>query len=199
MLPAHRAIIAAVALAHVIGIDDAPFARAHRGDVMIVGAAFSGATLQGIVSSRVRRDGANATRAIATLVRESPFAAHTQAVLLQGIAVAGVNVIDLPALADALRIPVIVVARRAPDLDAIRDALLRRVRGGAKKWALIEKAGPMIALPHTTLRAQLAGIDPDRAGALVARLAVNGAIPEPLRVAHLVAGGVTRGFSTGRA
>jgi endonuclease V-like protein UPF0215 family len=30
-------------------------------------------------------------------------------------------------------------------------------------------------------------------------LSINGAIPEPLRVAHLIAGGVTTGQSRGRA
>jgi endonuclease V-like protein UPF0215 family len=188
-----------VRLSHVIGVDDAPFDRAHRGDVMIVGAAFSGLTLQGIVSGRVRRDGANATRALAALVRESPFADHTQALLLQGIALAGFNVVDLAALHHELHIPIIVVSRRAPDLSAIRSALLHRVRGGRRKWALVEQAGLMQPLGATGLHAQLAGISPALAAALVSSLAINGKIPEPLRVAHLIAGGVTRGYSTGRA
>ncbi|MFN7088062.1 MAG: DUF99 family protein, partial [Burkholderiales bacterium] len=52
-------------LSHVIGFDDAPFARSHRGDVMIVGVVYAGIRPDGVLSSKVRRDGANATRVIA--------------------------------------------------------------------------------------------------------------------------------------
>lgn len=61
---------------HVIGFDDAPFERAHRGDVMIVGAVFAGMRLEGVLSGKVRRDGANATRVLIDLVRHSRFGAH---------------------------------------------------------------------------------------------------------------------------
>lgn len=184
-------------IAHVIGIDDAPFQREHRGDVLVVATAYSGLCLQGVLSSRVRRDGRNATRVIASLVASSRFAGHTQAVLLQGIALAGFNVVDIHELAGALRIPVLVVARKKPDMAAIRAALLTRVRGGARKWALVERAGPME--PAAGVFVQRAGLSLAEAGAFIERFAVNGRIPEPLRVAHLIAGGVTDGHSRGRA
>jgi endonuclease V-like protein UPF0215 family len=182
---------------HVIGFDDAPFAREHRGRVLVVGTAYSGARLEGVLSTHVRRDGADAARAVAAAVTASQFGAHTRLLLFQGIALGGFNVLDLHALHAALGIPVLVVARRPPAMDAIRAALLERVRGGARKWALIEKAGPME--PVAGLMAQRAGISLDDAGAVIRRLAVNGSIPEPLRVAHLIAGGVTTGHSRGRA
>jgi endonuclease V-like protein UPF0215 family len=184
-------------IAHVIGVDDAPFEREHRGDVLIVATAYSSLALQGVLSSRVRRDGRNATSAIASLIASSRFAAHTQAVLLQGIALAGFNVVDIHGLHAALGVPVLVVARRAPAMGAIRAALLERVRGGARKWALIERAGPME--PAAGVYVQRAGISLAEAGAVIERFAVNGRIPEPLRVAHLIAGGITDGHGRGRA
>ncbi|MFT3768339.1 MAG: DUF99 family protein [Minicystis sp.] len=182
---------------HVIGFDDGPFAREHRGRVLVVGTAYAGLRLEGILSTRVVRDGANATRAIAEVVAGSRFAHHTRLVMFQGIALAGFNVIDIHGLHEALRIPVLVVARRPPSLPAIRDALLGRVRGGARKWALIEKAGPME--PVDRVMVQRAGISLEEAASVLARTCVNGLIPEPLRVAHLIAGGVTTGHSRGRA
>ncbi|MFN3333733.1 MAG: DUF99 family protein, partial [Caldilinea sp.] len=89
------------------------------------------------------RDGRNATTALIEIIARSRFRPHLQAVLLQGVAFAGFNVIDVPALHAALGVPVIVVARRQPDFAAIRRALLHHVRGGARKWALIERLGPM--------------------------------------------------------
>jgi hypothetical protein len=181
---------------HVIGFDDAPFARDHRGDVLVVGAVFAGARLEGVLSAKVRRDGANATRVLAELIRRSKFRAHVQAVLLQGIAFAGFNVVDIHALHAALGIPVVVVARRRPNLAAIRAALLDKVRGGRRKWARVERAGPM--QPCAGLFVQGAGISLGDTERLIRRLALNGALPEPLRTAHLIAGGVTAGESRHR-
>jgi hypothetical protein len=182
---------------HVIGFDDAPFERAHRGDVLVVGAVYAGTRLEGVLTGRVRRDGANATRVIVELVRRSRFRAHLQLVLLQGIAFAGFNVVDLHALHAALGLPVIVVARRRPDPARIRSALVNHVRGGARKWRLIERAGTMEAVAE--LYVQRAGIALPEAGRALRALQVTGKLPEPLRTAHLIAGGVATGESRHRA
>lgn len=184
-------------LSHIIGFDDAPFARRHRGDVPVIGAVYAGARLEGVVSDRVRRDGVNSTRVLAGLVRRSRFREHLQGVLLQGIALAGFNVVDIHALAALLGMPVVVVARKRPDLAAIRRALLIRVPGGARKWRLIERAGPME--PCAGVFVQRAGISLERTRALIRRFAVHGKLPEPLRTAHLIAGGVVAGESRHRA
>jgi endonuclease V-like protein UPF0215 family len=183
-------------LSHVIGFDDAPFEKQHRGDVLLIGAVFSGTRLEGVLSGKVRRDGANATGKIIQLISSSRFATHCQAILLQGIAVAGFNVIDIHRLHKKLNVPVLVISRQAPDMDAIRDALLTKVSGGARKWALVQKAGPMQQLAGVYV--QLAGIEPADAEALIQSLAINSNIPEPLRTAHLIAGGVTDGESRHR-
>ncbi len=176
-------------ISHVIGIDDAPFAPAHRGDVLIVGAVFAGERLEGVLHNRVRRDGANSTRRIAEMVGESRFADHLQLVMLQGIAFAGFNVVDIRALGRQLELPVLVVTRRRPDLPAIRDALIGQVPGGRRKWRLIEAAGK--AEPLDSLFVQRVGIGLAEAKAVVRRLAVAGHLPEPLRTAHLIAGGMS--------
>lgn len=181
---------------HIVGFDDFPFARSHRGDVPVVGAVFSGARLDGVLSGKVRRDGANAARSLARLVAGSRFHEQLQLVMLQGIALAGFNVVDARALHAALGLPVLVVARREPNLDAIRDALLTRVPGGARKWRLIERLGPMEALAGVFV--QRVGISREEAEEAIHGSAVNGRIPEPLRTAHLIAGGIATGQSRGR-
>ena len=157
---------------------------------------FSGLRFDGVLAGRVRRDGVNSTRVLTRLVAESKFARQLQLVLLQGIALAGFNVVDVLALHDALGVPVLVVARRAPRLPLIRHALLERVRGGRRKWALIERLEPMEALAG--VHVQRVGISREHAGRVIRRLAVHGNVPEPLRTAHLIAGGITTGQSRGR-
>jgi uncharacterized protein len=183
-------------LSHVVGFDDAPFTHEHRGDVRVIGAVYSGLRLEGILSGRVRRDGANATRELIRLVSEAKFAAHLQLIMLQGVALAGFNVVDVPHLFRILDLPVLIVARRAPNLSATRDALLSRVPPGARKWALIQRLGPMEPLAGVFV--QRVGLSAAEAEAVIRRTAVHGKIPEPLRTAHLVAGGIATGQSRGR-
>lgn len=165
--------------------DDAPFARAHRGDVPVIGAVFAGLRLDGVLSGRVRRDGANAAPVMASMIASSKFVEHLQLVMLQGIAVAGFNVVDVFALHELTRLPVLVVSKRLPDMDAIRSVLLTRVPGGARKWRIIERLGPMERCEGVYV--QRVGLTADQCSAIIRRFAVNGREPEPLRVAHLIA------------
>jgi endonuclease V-like protein UPF0215 family len=181
---------------HVIGFDDAPFPRTHRGDVLLVGAVYAGLRLDAVLSSKVRRDGANATQAIIKLISSSRFAGHLQLVMLQGIAFAGFNVVDLPLLHEALGLPVLVVMRRRPDMQTIKETLLNAVPGGKRKWRLIEQAGPVEPVQQVFVQRQ--GITLADADRTIRFLAVNSYIPEPLRTAHLIAGGITLGESRHR-
>jgi endonuclease V-like protein UPF0215 family len=181
----------------VIGFDDAPFPPDHRGDVLVVGAVFAGERLDGVLSCFVRRDGANATTRLAACIRRSRFYPQINAVFLQGIAFAGFNVVDIHTLAEALARPVLVIVRRRPNLGAIRSALHRRVRGGRRKWQLIERAGPVEQI--NGLFVQRAGLSVEDAAHAIRRHVRYSILPEPLRTAHLIAGGVSLGESTGRA
>ena len=185
------------AYSHVVGFDDAPFHRAFRGDVPIIGTVFAGLRLEGVMRGAVRRDGTNSTRVLTELLEHSKFFRQLQLILLQGIAFAGFNVIDIEALHIQTALPVLVVSRRQPRLDAIRRALLGRVPGGARKWALIERCGSME--PTAGVYVQRRGIGLSAAEKVVQSLAVHGRVPEPLRTAHLIAGGLTTGQSRGRA
>ncbi len=185
------------ALSNVVAFDDAPAPPRHRGDVPLVGTVFSRTRLDGVLVGRVRYDGRNSTDAIVRMLEGSQFSGHVQAVVLQGIAFAGFNLVDVHALHDALLLPVLVVARHAPDLAAMRRALLGRVRGGARKWRLIERAGPMEKLGRVYV--QRVGLDRERARRFLVESTIHGALPEPLRAAHLIAGAIATGKSRGRA
>lgn len=185
------------AIANVVGIDDAPFERMHRGDVPIAGIVYARDRLDGVLVSKVRRDGANSTHAIAEMIRRSRFAEHVRGVLLQGIALAGFNVVDIHRLRDDLGVPVLVVARRKPDMRAIQRALGTWIPGGSRKWELIERAGAMERCAGVWV--QRAGLSLAQAEATVQLHVRHGALPEPLRVAHLVAGAMAGGHSRGGA
>lgn len=185
-----------MSLSNVIGFDDAPFPRAHRGNVQVVGAVYASERFDGVLMGHIRRDGANAARNIARLVSASKFADHAQLIMLQGIAMGGFNVVDVPWLHQRLRLPVLVVARREPDMAAVKNALLTNVPGGARKWGLIKKLGPME--PVAGIFVQRAGLTLDQASQVIEKFAIHSHIPEPLRAAHLIAGALALGQSRGR-
>jgi endonuclease V-like protein UPF0215 family len=177
------------AITHVVGFDDAPFLPSQRGDVAIIGAVFCRLRLEGVLQARVRRDGRNATSVIAERVKESRYYPQLQCILLQGITLAGFNVVDIHRLNEITGLPVVTLTRHLPDLTSIRSALLSQVPGGRAKWRLIESAGPME--PVAGVYIQRAGLTEAEAERMIAALAVNSQIPEPLRTAHLIAAGLS--------
>jgi endonuclease V-like protein UPF0215 family len=181
---------------NVVGFDDSPFDLEHRGDVRVVGAVCARTRLDGVLATTVRRDGSNATDRLIETVASSRFADHIRAVLLQGIALAGFNVVDLERLSQTLDVPVLVVVRKQPRMQMVKDALIDRTTGGLEKWALIEKHGPLERCG--ALWVQRVGLTLREATELLAATTSHGNIPEPLRLAHIIAGGVERGASRGR-
>jgi len=181
---------------NIIGFDDAPFPAAHTGRVKFVGTVYAKTRLDGILIGDVQRDGTNAARNLARLVAESKFAQSVQLIMLQGIALAGFNVVDVFELHEKLGLPVLVVARKCPDMSAIHAALLQ-LRGGHRKWTLIERLGPMEKL--SSVYVQRVGLTIEQAKAALRQSTVTGSITEPLRVAHLIAGALVKGQSSGRA
>ena len=183
-------------LSYVIGFDDAPFEPSHRGDVVVIGTVFNGPRLEGVLHGKVRRDGTNATHNLAGMIERSRFASSLQAVLLQGVTLAGFNVVDLSGLSERVGLPVVAVCRRKPDLVRIRRALLESIPGGKRKWRLLEKLQP--ARRHGDVYLHHINLEWQDATALVDRFAINSNLPEPLRTAHLIAGALAMGESRHR-
>ncbi|MFB6286537.1 MAG: DUF99 family protein [Candidatus Bipolaricaulia bacterium] len=187
--------MAGLVLSNAIGFDDAPFRKNQAHPVPLVGAVFAGQRLDGVVVDEIARDGADVTDAIVRSVSGGKFAEHVRLVMLQGATFAGFNVVDAHRLHATLNVPVLIVARHPPDFDAIRDALMTHIPDGERKWRLIEALGPMELL--RTLYVQRVGLSFEQADATLRQCCIHSQVPEPLRVAHLVAGALVRGESRG--
>ncbi|MFN2146622.1 MAG: DUF99 family protein [Anaerolineales bacterium] len=182
---------------NIIGLDDCPFSQDFRGAVQVVGTVYAGLRLDGLLVGEVEKDGFDAADRLVELVSRSKFAEHVQLIMLQGITLAGFNVVDVFDLHERLDLPVLVVSRREPDLSAIREALLTQVSQGEEKWAVIKRLGSME--PMGAVFIQRVGLNLGEAEETISRFAVHGHIPEPLRTAHLIAGALVDGQSRGRA
>ncbi len=179
-----------------VGFDDAPFARRRRGTVGLAGVVCAGTRFEGLVWGRVRQDGWDATDEIVRLLDGGKFLPQLHLVLLDGIAFGGLNAVDLEALAARLARPCVAVMRRAPDLDAFARAV-RRMPRAARRLELLRRAGP---IHHSGgFVCQVRGAEPEPTARALARLTDRGSVPEPLRLAHLVASAVRTGESGRRA
>lgn len=182
--------------ARIVGIDDGPFGCTPRAPVTVVGVLTRGAgRVEGVMTTRVVRDGMGATRAIGRMLTTGRLAGQAQAVLLDGIAVGGFNVVDLGCLAGMTGAPVIAVMRKEPDLDAVRRAILR-TSNPQRRWRTLLAAGAI----HQAGRLwfQVAGASVADACRILQVATCSTGYPEALRLAHLVAGAIVTGTSRGR-
>ncbi len=143
-----------------------------------------------------RRDGWRATEAVSAMLEGSKYLPQIHLVLLDGIAVGGLNIIDLPRLAERLQRPCIAVMRKAPDLAAMERAI-RRLPYPARRLERLRRAGPIHRHPPFVF--QVHGADPGAAHDALLRLTDRGHVPEALRLAHLIGSAVKDGQSRGRA
>ncbi len=180
----------------VIGIDDSPFKKFKRGKVLVVGTVFRGGLfLDGILSTKVNIDGNDATKKLTDMINKCKFKPQLQCIFLNGIAVAGFNVIDVKELSKKTNLPVIVIIRRKPNIEKIKKTLIKIKK--KSKIRLIEKAGSVI--PAGEIYMQITGIGIDKAKEILKIVCTRSLIPEPIRIAHLIASGITDGQSRGKA
>ena len=180
----------------VIGIDDSPFKKFKKGKVLVIGTIYRGGLfLDGVLSTKVDIDGSDSTKKISDMINKCKFKPQLQCIFLDGIAVAGFNVIDIKELGRKTKLPVIVIMRKFPDIKKISETLIRLNKKA--KIKLIEKAGPVI--PTVEIYMQITGISIDKAKEILKIVCTRSLIPEPLRMAHLIASGITDGESRGKA
>jgi|TARA_B100001964_G_scaffold238288_2_gene303539 hypothetical protein len=180
----------------VIGIDDSPFNKFKKGKVLVVGAVFRGGSfLDGILSTKVNIDGNDSTKKIIEMINKCKFKLQLQCIFLDGIAVGGFNVIDVKELNKKTKLPVIVIIRRKPNIEKIKKTLIRIKK--KDKIKLIEKAGSVV--PVGDIYIQLIGLSIEKAKEILKIVCTRSLIPEPIRIAHLIASGITFGESRGKA
>lgn len=182
----------------VLGVDDAPFSfRDPETEVVGVVVRAPG-YVEGVMMARVAVDGRDATARLEAMIGSSRFREGLALVLLDGAALGGFNVVDIATLHDAIGIPVATVTRKEPDPVAIEKALRARFPDAEERLAILRRQ-KVVRIPTAPkpLFVSCAGMGPRDVAEAIALCTVRGALPEPLRIAHLVATAVKRGESRG--
>jgi uncharacterized protein len=184
--------------ARFLAVDDAPHVRADA-TVPLVGVITRGAQyVEGVLMGEAAVDGADGTEAVLGLAQRSRFRPLLRAILLNGVFVGGLNLVDPTVLHEATGLPVIALVRSEPRPTRVRAAFAAAFDDWRPRWRRVQALTPD-RLPGVPLWATLEGITPRDAARFVRHLTVRGNLPEPLRLAHVIASGFIRGESRGRA
>ncbi len=179
-----------------IGFDDAPFVRGSSGPVSVAGVVCADTKFEGMVWGEVIQDGWDATEVICELLIDGKFLPQLHLLLVDGIALGGFNVVDLPELHRRLGLPCVAVMRDYPDFDAVENAV-RKLPEPERRLELIGRAGDIHKADNVFFQVQ--GAQPEPVRIALERVTYTGHIPEPLRMAHLIGAAVKTGESGRRA
>jgi uncharacterized protein len=186
--------------ARVLGIDDSPFRFGDEKSIVIGALVRVPNYLEGVMKSEVTVDGTDATDVVISMVSRSRYKDQIRAIMLDGIALAGFNVLDLERIHSTLGTPVLAVTRDKPDFGEMKAALMKHFPDWEERYRLITKLDlKQIATKHNPLTASGIGLDWSEFEEIVSMSTVRGAVPEPVRIAHLIAAAVAKGESYGRS
>jgi endonuclease V-like protein UPF0215 family len=180
----------------VLGVDDSVF-KPHSNEMAdVVGVVFRGGYwLDGFMHTKVHVDGMDATEKLVEMVTHSPHYPQLRVVMLNGITLAGFNIVDIKELYEEVKLPTIAVTRDKPDFEDIKKAL-QNLPETEKRWNAIEKAGKMIQAHiregEEPIYVHVAGVSEETARRILMITSTRSNIPEALRVAHIIASGLGR-------
>jgi endonuclease V-like protein UPF0215 family len=180
----------------VLGIDDGAFVPRTKGTVNVLGVVYRGSCwFEGVMRAEITIDGLDATEKMAAMVENSPYYGEIRVVVLDGITFAGFNVVDIGKLSRRVDLPVISVVREKPDLEKIRSAL-KNLPDFEIRWRAMENAGKIFEVEtrkgENPVYINLAGILLEDAKKILKKTSTHSLVPEALRVAHIIASGLTR-------
>lgn len=177
----------------VLGIDDGKFIPHTQGTVITVGIVFRGGySIDGIMHTNIAIDGLDATEKFTSMINTSPHHRQLRLIMLNGITFAGFNIVDINRLYAATGFPVLALTHKKPDLEAVHEAL-KNLPNSEERWRLVVAAGEIHKIINngTKIYLELAGLSLADAQKIIRLTSTRGCLPEPLRVAHLIASGIS--------
>lgn len=179
----------------VLGVDDGVFTPHVKGLVPVVGVVFRGGYwLDGVMHTKVEVDGFDATSKIASMILNSPHYKQLRVVMLNGVTFAGFNVVDIKKLNMETKLPVIAVTREKPNFAEIREAL-KNLPKSEERWKAMLNAEEIFEVSTRSesekIYMQIYGILEENARKILQLTSTRSNIPEALRVAHLIASGIS--------
>ncbi|MEM3640831.1 MAG: DUF99 family protein [Candidatus Bathyarchaeia archaeon] len=175
----------------IVGVEDGSFQKGIEREAILAFVLLKGLEIKSVNFAKITVDGLDATEKVIKTLRAWKF----EAVMLAGISFAGFNLIDPTTVYEEFKRPIIIIARKKPDNKAVKRALQRHFEDWHIRWSIFEKLGLIhkvtVLSSEPPVYVEVVGTDALWASSLVKALSVCGRIPEPIRVARLIARGLS--------
>jgi len=166
-----------------IGFDDKPFNKFSDETSEVIGTIMrSNSLIEGFLKSKITVDGNDVTENIITLIRESQFNTQIRVIFCDGITFAGFNVLDAFKVNEVLRIPIIIIVRKEPNLEQIKKVLKKLKK--EKDIKVINNLPKVVNF--NGIYYQNVGLSKKESEILIKRFTFSAKIPEPIRISHIV-------------
>jgi endonuclease V-like protein UPF0215 family len=178
-----------------VGIDDGPSTRngilnSHDSRASIVAVWFDRLEFDEARIGVAQVDGLDSTNVILRLLRGK----RTTVVFLSGASFAGFNIVDAQRLHKTLHIPIIIISREKPDNASVKRALSKHFTDWKTRWELIRRLGRIHSFAprpwEQPLHFESIGVSTAHARRIIRVHCVTSRVPEPVRVAGIMAKGL---------
>lgn len=176
-----------------IAIASGPIGK--RAATPLVGIIFREGYIEGLLSARIKADGTDSTERIIKMVGRSRFGEQIRILLFNGIALAGLNIINPAELEKRLHSKVVLLNRRKQNAGELVNALnefSRATKTDVKERIIIVRESKKL----NAVRANGMFLQSSLDESYLKKFAESAF--EALRVAHIIARGMSTGESKGR-
>ncbi|MCL5100755.1 MAG: DUF99 family protein [Candidatus Marsarchaeota archaeon] len=175
----------------ILAIDDARYTKGN-GKVLVVGVVGRDETVEGVLSFLVDHDGNDATKKVYASLKKSRFGDQVKLIVINGITLGGLNIVDMQYLAKNTSIPAVGVTRKKPHIELLRKAVMKSERNSDKLTILNNVSKHVKIYKMKGYYVQCFGVSKE------SLLPFADSIISLLRLAHIIARGVSSGESKGR-
>jgi len=178
-----------------VGIDDGPSKRngivkTRNNRASMVAVWFNRLEIDDARIGVVQVDGLDSTDVMLRLLKGT----RTTVVFLSGASFAGFNIVDAQRLHNTLHIPIIIISREKPHNASVKRALKKHFTDWRTRWELIRGLGRIHAFApkpgEQPLHFEAIGITAAQAKRVIRAYCVTSRVPEPIRVAGIMAKGL---------
>jgi len=180
----------------ILAFDDGffpPHYKGCRGRTVLVGVTVTDSyTVESVSYSFVLVDGLSTTEHV---INHAELHGEFDIVMLDGVTYAGFDVADPDLIHSELGKPVITVQQYPLDLDSVESALKKNFRDWSKRFEVIERITRKyryLETPWKIIQYYASGLEPGDAESILRKLMIYSPIPEPLRIAHMIASAISR-------
>jgi hypothetical protein len=184
----------------LLGIDDAPFSFDQQKSFIIGVVIRATGYLEGVLKRDIDVDGKDANNSFIDMINSSRHKNQIKAALVDGVTFAGFNIINIEKIYQKTNLPIITVTREKPNLDLIKTALQTHFSDWNNRYNVIaDQILHRVETKHNDIFVNCAGVSIEEAKEIITLSTIRGVIPEPIRIAHVIASGLRRGESHGKA